>query len=63
MRFSIVRIKDGPWIVVDRRDHRRRIASCVEEGAAEMIAALMNGDFDHAIAGREAAIAGLDRHA
>ncbi len=63
MRFSIVRIKDGPWIVVDRHDHRRRIASCVEEGAAEMIAALMNGDLDQAIAGRNAAITGLDQTA
>ena len=54
MRFSIVEIKDGPWIVVDRLDHRRRIASCVDACAAAMIAALMNGDLDQAIAGREA---------
>ncbi len=62
MRFSIVHIKDGPWIVVDRQDHRRRIASCIDAGAAEMIAALMNGDLDQAIAGRDA-IAGLCRPA
>ncbi|WP_147262835.1 hypothetical protein [Roseiarcus fermentans] len=58
MRFSIVQIKDGPWVVVDRQDHRRRIASCVDAGAAEMIAALMNGDLDQAIAVRDA-VAGL----
>ena len=32
MRFSIVHIKDGPWIVVDRQDHRRRIASASTPG-------------------------------
>ena len=30
MRFSIVQVKDGPWVVVDGDDHRRRIASCAE---------------------------------
>ena len=60
-RFSVVQIKDGPWIVVDRLDHRRRIASCGGAIAAHMIAALMNGDVEQAVAGREAAIAELDR--
>ena len=57
MRFSILRIKDGPWVVVDRQDHRRRIASCVDPGAAEMIAALMNGNLEQAIAQRDAMVA------
>jgi hypothetical protein len=62
-RFSVVQIKDGPWIVVDHRRRRRTIASCVDEVAAHMIAALMNGNVDEAIAGRDAAIAELDRSA
>jgi hypothetical protein len=57
MRFSVVQIEDGPWVVVDGRDHRRRIASCVDAVAAEMIAALMNGDVERAIAHRDAAFA------
>ena len=48
MRFSILQIKDGPWIIVDRLDHRRRIASCIDSGAAQMIAALMNGNVEQA---------------
>jgi hypothetical protein len=63
MRFSIFQIEDGPWIVVDRTDHRRWIASCADAGAARLIAALMNGDIGQATAGREAAIAELDRTA
>ena len=54
MRFSIVHIKDGPFVVVDRLDHRRRIASCIDPDAARMIAALMNGDLDQAVAVRDA---------
>ena len=61
MRFSVVQIKDGPWIVVDRWDHRRRIASCAHDSAARMIAALMNGDVHQALADRDAALAGLSR--
>ena len=56
MRFSVFQIKDGPWIVVDRLDHRRRIASCHDAGAAGMIAALMNGDVDQAVALRDATL-------
>ena len=63
MRFSVVQIKDGPWVVVDRTDHRRRIASCLDAGAAAMIAALMNGDVDQALAHRDAAVADVDRAA
>jgi hypothetical protein len=63
VRFSVVQIKDGPWIVVDGSDHRRRIASCVDAGAARMIAALMNGDVAQAIVERDAAIADLSRSA
>ncbi len=63
MRFSVLRIKDGPWVVVDRFDHRRRIASCIEPGAAEMIAALMNGDVAHAVACRDEALAEQTRAA
>ncbi len=63
MRYSILQIKDGPWIVVDRLDHRCRIASCIDSGAAKMIAALMNGDVEHATAYRDEAIAELDRPA
>ena len=59
MRFSVLHIKDGPYVVVDRRDHRRRIASCVDPGAARMIAALMNGDLQQALAVRDA-VARLD---
>lgn len=59
MRFSVVHIKDGPYVVVDRRDHRRRIASCIDPGAARMVAALMNGDLEQAVAGRDE-VAGLD---
>jgi len=61
MRFSVVQIKDGPWVVVDRWDHRRRIASCADDSAARMIAALMNGDVPQAIADRDAALAELSR--
>ena len=61
MRFSIVRIKDGPWIVVDRAHDRRVVASCPDVGAAKMIAALMNGQIDEALAGREEAIAGVNQ--
>jgi len=57
MRFSVVQIEDGPWVVADGRDHRRRIASCVDAAAAEMIAALMNGDVALASAHRDAAFA------
>ena len=63
MRFSTLQIKDGPWIVVDRLEHRRSIAICVDSGAAQMIAALMNGDVEHASACRDEAIAELDRSA
>ena len=61
MRFSVVQIKDGPWVVVDGFDHRRRIASCADAGAARMIAALMNGDLPQAIVERDAAVADLSR--
>jgi hypothetical protein len=61
MRFSVVQIKDGPWVVVDCFDHRRRIASCADAGAARMIAALMNGDIHQALADRDAALAELSR--
>ena len=60
MRFSILQIKDGPWIVVDRMDHRRRIAGCIDSGAALMIAALMNGNVEHVTSCRVEAIAALD---
>ncbi len=60
MRFSIVQIKDGPWVVVDRKDHRRRIASCIDPCAAEMIAALMNGEIEQAIAARDSTLAEFD---
>ena len=60
MRFSILQIKDGPWIIVDRLDHRRRIAGCIDLGAAQMIAALMNGNVEQATACRVEAIAALD---
>ena len=63
MRFSILQIKDGPWIVVDRLEHRRSIAICVDSGAAQMIAALMNGDVEHATGWRDETIAELDRSA
>ncbi len=63
LRFTVVQIKDGPWIVVEQRDHRRRIASCASADAAKMIAAFMNGDFEQAILGRDAAIAELRRSA
>jgi hypothetical protein len=56
MRFSTLQIKDGPWVVVDRLDHRRRTASRVDAGAAEMITALMNGDFERAVACRDAIV-------
>ena len=62
-RFTVVQIKDGPWIVVEQHDHRRRIASCAGADAARMIAAFMNGDFEEAIAGRDATIAELHRSA
>ena len=61
MRFSIVHVKDGPWVVVDEKDHRRRIASCADAGTARMVAALMNGDLERAMTERLAAIAGLER--
>jgi hypothetical protein len=61
MRFSIVQIEDGPWIVVDREHDRRMVASCPDGGAAKMIAALMNGQIDEALAGRDEAIAGLNQ--
>jgi hypothetical protein len=55
MRFSVVQVKDGPWLVVDGADHRRLIASCADAETAQMVMALMNGDFEQAVAGREAA--------
>lgn len=57
MSFSVVQVKDGPWVVVDGADHRRRIASCVDADTARMIAALMNDDADQATAGPEASMA------
>ena len=59
VRFSVVQIKDGPWIVVDRACDRRMVASCPEPGAAKMIVALMNGRIDEAVESREETIAGL----
>jgi hypothetical protein len=61
LRFTVVQIKDGPWVVVEQHDHRRRIASCADADAARMIAAFMNGDFEEAILGRDAATARLRR--
>ena len=61
MRFSVVHIQDGPWLVVDWAQQRRMVASCPDSGAAQMIAALMNGHFQEAIASRDEAIAGLSR--
>ena len=61
VRFSVVQIKDGPWIVVDRACDRRMVASCPHAGAAKMIVALMNGHVAQAVESRDEAIAGLNR--
>lgn len=61
MRFSVVQIQDGPWLVVDRANDRRMVASCPDAGAARMIAAMMNGQLDEAMDGRDEAISGLNR--
>ena len=61
VRFSVVPIKDGPWIVVDRACDRRVVASCPHVGAAKMIVALMNGHVAQAVESREETIAELNR--
>jgi hypothetical protein len=61
MRFSVVQVQDGPWLVVDRAHDRRMVASCPDADAAKMIAAVMNGQIDEAMARRDEAIAGLNR--
>ena len=60
-RFSVVQIKDAPWIVVDKAMSRRMVASSPLVDAAEMIAALMNGHFDQAVESRGDMIAELNR--
>jgi hypothetical protein len=58
-RFSLIEVKDGPWLVLDLARDRKIVASCFDAHAAETFAALMNGDVQRAIARRDAAIAFL----
>jgi hypothetical protein len=60
-RFSVVQIKDGPWIVVDQACDRRMVASSPHVDAAKMIAALLNGHIDQAVESREDTLAELNR--
>jgi hypothetical protein len=60
-RFSVVQIKDAPWIVVDQACARRMVASSPLVDAAKMIAALMNGHIDQALESRGNMIAELNR--
>ena len=59
MRFFVFKIEDGPWLVLDQARDRKTVASCSDSGAAETFAALMNGDFQYAMARRDEAIASL----
>lgn len=58
-RFSVVRVKHGPCLVLDLASHRKTVASTFEPDAAEAFAKLMNGDVRNAMASREAAIVSL----
>jgi hypothetical protein len=59
MRFSVIEVKDGPWLVLDLARDRKIVASCFDTHAAETFAALMNGDVQSAIARRDAATASI----
>ena len=61
MRFTVVEIKDGPWLVLDLARSRKIVASCFDFCAAETFAALMNGDVQNAMTRRDAAVASLGR--
>jgi hypothetical protein len=61
MRFFVIKIEDGPWLVLDQGLDRKTVASCSDARAAETFAALMNGDVHTAIASRDAAIESLGR--
>jgi hypothetical protein len=60
MRFSVSQVSGGPWIVVDRSRLEQLVASCPNMDAAQMVAAVMNGDMDGAIESRKAVLAALD---
>jgi len=60
LRFSVIRIKHGPWLVTDQFRNGKAVATCAEPHAAEALAALMNGDADAALANRDAALAALE---
>ena len=57
MRFTVIDIKNGPWLVLDLARGRKIIASCFDLPSAEAFAELMNGDVQRAIARRDAAVA------
>ena len=57
MRFVVIDVKDGPWLVLDLARGRKVVASCFDLRAAETFAALMNGDVRSALARRDDAIA------
>jgi hypothetical protein len=59
-RFTVTQVTDGPWVVVDDTKGKRLVASCPNKDAAMMIAALMNGNAEAAMARRRAVIAELD---
>ena len=59
MRFLVIKIEDGPWLVLDQARDRKTLASCSDPCAAETLAARMNGDIHAAIAIRDEAIASL----
>ena len=59
MRFTVINIKNGPWLVLDLAQSRKIVASCFDLRSAETFAALMNGDVQAAMAQRDAAIAAL----
>ncbi len=61
MRFSVIEVRDGPWLVLDLARDRKVVASCFDPEAAETFAALMNGDAEGAMLRREAAIGSLRR--
>ncbi len=59
-RFSVVRIKHGPCVVVDPARYRKIVARSFEpDDAADALARLMNGDVGSAMASRDTAIASL----
>jgi hypothetical protein len=61
MRYSLHRVEDGPWLVLDGQNHRKTVATCREARVAEVLVAVLNGDIEAAASARGAAEAEFGR--